>query len=88
MSLFDQVIDGKIPEIIDEADEFLTTEAVYAETLPYMRAFPRIFNLPKGNPLGKGNLCFVKENIFYKTTNKVCFRKNEILEIQIVEIEK
>lgn len=62
MDLFSKLIEGDIPEINDESNEFLTTEAVFAETIPYMKAYPRVFNLPKGNPSGKGNLCFIYSN--------------------------
>ena len=62
MDLFSQMINGNTPEMSDESNEFITTEAVYAETIPYMKALPRIFTLPKGNPNGKGNLCYVYSN--------------------------
>lgn len=78
MSLFNQIIDGKIPEVIDESEEFLTTEAVFAETLPYMKAFPRVFNLPKGNPVGKGNLCFVYSNSIETTVHDITHSTNAI----------
>ena len=57
MNLFSQVINGYTPEITNETNEFLTMEAVFADTIPYMNTLPRIFNLPKGEPFGKGNLC-------------------------------
>ena len=62
MDLFTQMLDGNVPSVNEDTDEFITTEAVYADTIPYMRAFPRIFNLPRGNPFGKGNLCYLYSN--------------------------
>ena len=78
MDLFSQVIDGKVPEINDETNEFLTTEAVFAEDVPYMRVFPRVFNLPKGNPFGKGNLCYVYSNNIETTVHDIIHSKNAI----------
>jgi hypothetical protein len=62
MNLFSQVIDEYSSDITDRSDEFLTTEAVYAGDIPYMNTLPRIFNLPKGEPFGRGNLCFLYSN--------------------------
>ena len=78
MDLFSQLIEGNTPEIIDTTDEFITTEAVFAETIPYMKAFPRIFNLPKGNPVGKGNLCFVYGNNVDTSFQDIIHSKNAI----------
>ena len=62
MDLFSQLIHGDVPEKYDAENEFLTTEAVFAESIPHMKTYPRIFNLPKGNPTGRGNLCYVYSN--------------------------
>ena len=76
MDLFSQVINGITPEINDNNDEFLTTEAVFADTLPYMKTIPRVFNLPKGNPFGKGNLCFIYSDSTTKTLMDITKPKN------------
>ena len=78
MDLFSQLIDGNTPDMNDESNEFITTEAVFAETIPYMRAFPRVFNLPKGNPVGKGNLCFVYGNNIDTSFQDITHSKNAI----------
>lgn len=78
MDLFSKLIEGNMPEINDESNEFITTEAVFAETIPYMKAFPRVFNLPKGNPIGKGNLCFVYSNNIDTSFQDITHSKNAI----------
>lgn len=59
MSLFDQVSNGNI---LIETEEELMTEATYPESLPYMKMIQRTITLPKGTPVGKGNLCFLYTN--------------------------
>lgn len=78
MNIFSQMINGETPEIIDESNEFITTEAVFAETIPYMKTFPRVFNLPKGNPFGKGNLCFIYSNSLLGSSYNIANAKNAI----------
>ena len=71
MDLFSQLIQGVTPEKNEESDEFLTTEAVFAETIPYMKTYPRIFNLPKGSPMGRGHLCYCNpRQRIYRSTCK------------------
>lgn len=77
--LFSQVISGnEIPEIIKEdatdnniSNEDIFTEAAFAENIPYMKVFPRVFNLPKGNPYGKGNICFLYSDNIEKSIEKL-----------------
>ena len=78
MNLFSQVIDEHMTEITNETNEFLTTEAVFAETIPYMTTLPRIFNLPKGEPIGKGNLCFIYSNNVGTSIHDITQSKNAI----------
>lgn len=78
MDLFSQLIQGITPEKPDESTEFLTTEAVFAESIPYMKSVPRIFNLPKGNPIGKGNLCFIYSNNVETSIHDIMNSKNAI----------
>ena len=78
MNLFSEIISGNMPEINDESNEFLTTEAVFSEDIPYMKTLPRIFNLSKGNPVGKGNLCFVYSNRIEDSIDNITNSKNAI----------
>ena len=78
MDLFSQLIQGNMPEKNDESEEFLTTEAVFAETIPYMKTLPRIFNLPKGNPIGRGNLCYVYSNDVNTSIHDIMNSKNAV----------
>lgn len=79
MNLFSQIAEGQIPEISNESNEFLTTEAVYADTIPYMTTLPRIFNLPKGNPFGKGNLCFIYSDNIDISVYDITHNKNAFI---------
>ena len=45
----------------------IITEDMYAEKIPYLKVFPRVFTLPKGNPNGKGNIAFLFSNNFEET---------------------
>ena len=79
MNLFDQLITGNLPvKEVENNDEFLTTEAVFAENIPYMKTLPRVFNLPKGNPVGKGNLCFLYSNSIETSIHNIKNAKNAI----------
>lgn len=75
-NLFDQMINGVSPEV---EKEDIYEEAVYAETIPYMKTIPRVFNLPKGTPFGQGNLCFIYSNEIDITINKLYNSKNAII---------
>ena len=60
-NLFTQLIREKqIPVIEDNQDVYM--EAVFSEAIPYMKTTPKVFNLSKGNPNGKGNICFLYGN--------------------------
>ena len=78
MDFFSQIIDGNIQANTVENDEFITTEAVFADKLQYMRTIPRVFNLPKGEPTGKGNLCFVYANDTETSIRNITQPKNAI----------
>ena len=78
MDLFSKILNGDIPDIKNDDNEFYTTEAVYAETIPYMKTLPRIFNLPKGNPFGKGNIALVYSNNVNNTVQNIMNSKNAI----------
>lgn len=49
-----------IKEDVDDIDgDEVFTEAVYPDTIPYLKCLTRIVTLPKGEPNGYGNLCFL-----------------------------
>lgn len=69
MSLFDSVLSGKIKidneeyltestELPEESEE-LITEAVYPESLKYLFVVQKNISLPKGEPAGRGWMCFL-----------------------------
>lgn len=64
--------------IIESTHDEIFTEATYAEQIPYMKVFPRVFNLPKGSPVGKGNLCFLFSQDFDDIKNYLFSSKNAI----------
>lgn len=51
----------------DTSVDDIITEEMYAEKIPYLKVFPRVFTLPKGNPVGKGNIAFLFSNSFEET---------------------
>ena len=59
MSIFDEVINGLEPTIDNDITDSIITEAVYPESLQYMKTVTRQVTLPKGTPVGKGNICFL-----------------------------
>lgn len=61
MGIFDDIINGN-EIIIQESVEEVFTEATYPEAIPYLRMMKRKLTLPKGTPLGRGNLCFLYTN--------------------------
>lgn len=56
----------------------IITEDMYAEKIPYLKVFPRIFTLPKGSPTGKGNLAFLFSNSFDETMDYLKSPKNAL----------
>lgn len=52
---------GNIFDDINDVDSSLEvmTEAVYPESIQYMKTLNKQMYLPQGNPIGKGNLCFI-----------------------------
>lgn len=94
MSIFDEVMFGDIntknklitenTNSLDE-NEDVFTEAVYTDSLPYLKVMNRHITLPKGTPSGKGNLCFLcakntdesfkimKSNVNFVNANKYYF---------------
>ena len=59
-SIFFRMLNNKNIVNEDTIDNNITiddiiTEEVYAENIPYMRVMPRVFTLPKGKPMGRGN---------------------------------
>ena len=68
MNIFDNVLNGKFSlekeEVITESSfdidnsEYIT-EAVYCNDLIYLKTLPKKVLLPKGQPLGKGCMCYL-----------------------------
>lgn len=54
-------------ETTDLTIDEIITEEMYAEKIPYLKVVPRVFSLPKGTPVGKGNLAFLFSNTFDET---------------------
>ena len=61
MGIFDDIINGN-GITIQESNEEVFTEAVYPESVPYLKMMKRKITLPKGTPIGRGNLCFLYTN--------------------------
>lgn len=63
MGIFEDIINGKTPAIESAQEEIqnesLFTEATFIEDLPYLKVIPRKVFLPKGEPMGRNNLCFL-----------------------------
>ena len=60
MSLFTDLLNGGGPsldQLTESNDVFY--ELAYPESLPYMKTTTKQITLPKGDPVGKGNLCFL-----------------------------
>lgn len=65
--LFLNVLNGNINNhnVINEKNNIiedgydLFTEAVYPDAIPYLKTLNRILTLPKGEPSGRGNICFL-----------------------------
>lgn len=77
-NFFNEILNGNIPDVkdINETSDIDTegevfTEAVFADKIPYMKVFPRIFNLPKGDPFGKGIICFLYSRNVEDSINKM-----------------
>lgn len=72
MDLFQKVLRGEMTisdeQIITESVKSLDNnenyymEATYSDSLQYMKTLPRKVILPKGNPIGKGSVCFIYSN--------------------------
>lgn len=64
MSLFDEVINGNYltestEETVEDKEAEYVSEAVYSDSLPYMKLMNRKVTLPRGEKIGRGNLCFL-----------------------------
>lgn len=64
---------------VNEGNVFM--EAYYPQNIPYMKTIPRKMYLPKGTPMGKGNLCFlysksIDDSIKLMTSTENCISKN------------
>ena len=83
LNIFFQMLNNKNivnEEVVkdDVAIEDIVTEDMYAEKIPYLKVFPRIFTLPKGSPTGKGNLAFLFSNSFDETMDYLKSPKNAL----------
>lgn len=63
-NLFDNVVAGDF-QVDDDRGFF--TEAYMPKDIPYMKTMRRIVYFPKGNPNGRGELCFLYSNSIDKT---------------------
>lgn len=53
-NIFDDIINDMV-----DLDNQVFTEAVFPESLPYLKTIKKQVTLPQGSPIGKGNLCFL-----------------------------
>lgn len=82
-SIFFRMLNNKNIVNEDTIDNNITiddiiTEEVYAENIPYMRVMPRVFTLPKGKPMGRGNLGFLFSNSLEDSINYFKSPKNAL----------
>lgn len=56
-NIFEDIVSGNID--LENDDVELFTEAYYPDSIPYLKTIPRLVNLPKGNPQGMGNCCYL-----------------------------
>ena len=87
MSLFESVMAGNIKldnseEVITESvqpeteEEELITEAVYPESLKYLFVAQKKLSLPKGEPVGKGWMCFLYSPSFEASIDMINSTEN------------
>lgn len=71
-NLFNDINDGVISLDNDE----LISEAVYPESVEYMKTVQRQMMLPQGSPVGKGNLCFLYSHNITESIEMINSRVN------------
>ena len=86
MGYFDDIISNKGVVKQEKTETYenlndgyeLITEAAYPESIPYMKTMTRQITLPKGKPIGRGNICFLYTNNFKESLNLMTNKKNFI----------
>ena len=79
--LFQEMIESGISNgvpVVEKEDLSFIEEAVFLDDLPSMVTMTRKFNLPKGDPYGKGNLCFMYSKSVDATIHKIKNGSNAI----------
>lgn len=56
-NIFDDIASGNLS--LDNYQEEVVTEAVFPDSLPYLKMLKKQVTLPQGTPIGRGNLCFL-----------------------------
>lgn len=82
MGIFDDIINGKEPTIIEETEDLTDSsvfvEATYPDVIPYIKVTTRKVFLPIGTPKGRGNLCFLYNNSIEESFAQINTKANYI----------
>ena len=82
MGIFDDIINGKEPTIIEETEDLTDSsvfvEATYPDVIPYIKVTTRKVFLPIGTPKGRGNLCFLYNNSIEESFAQINSKANYI----------
>ena len=80
MGIFDDIINGKEPNVMEHFEEpddsSIYLEATYPDVIPYLKVTSRKIYLPIGSPKGRGNLCFLYTNSIDESISQINSKVN------------